>query len=74
MHLDWIDLIPNGQTINSKRYCEQLEDLKKVMLKKRPELKRNVVFHMNNARPHVTSAYRFFSINFVLLKGLLTNL
>jgi len=43
-------------TINSKRYCEQLEDLKKVVLKKRPELRRNVVFQMDNARPHVALA------------------
>jgi len=33
-----------------------LEDLKKAVLRKRPELRRNVVFHIDNARPHVALA------------------
>ena len=41
--------------VKFQRYCEQLEDLKKAVLKKRPELRhrRNVVFHMDNVRPQV---------------------
>jgi len=49
----YYDKLPSGQTINSKPYCEHLEDLKKAVLKIHPELRRNVFFYIDNARPHV---------------------
>lgn len=54
----YYDLLPSGQTINATRYCAQLEELKEAVLRKRPELRyrRNVVFHVDNARPHVALA------------------
>ena len=48
-------LLPNNQTINSERYCSQLDELKTAIEQKRPELvnRKNVVFHQSNARPYV---------------------
>ena len=43
------ELLPNGQTLNSDLYCQQLYRLKAAIDQKRPEL---VVFHQDNARPH----------------------
>ena len=58
--LTYYNLLPSGQTINSKRYCKQLEDWEKAVLRKRPELRRNVVFHMwffmDKSRPRVALA------------------
>ncbi|XP_020297242.1 histone-lysine N-methyltransferase SETMAR-like [Pseudomyrmex gracilis] len=42
-----------GQTIDSKKYCAQLDKLHKVVQEKRPELsnRKGVIFHHDNARP-----------------------
>ncbi|GFU59346.1 mariner Mos1 transposase [Trichonephila clavipes] len=49
-------LLPSGQTLNSDIYCQQLDRLKLVTDKKRPALanRRGVVFHPDNARPHMS--------------------
>ncbi|GFS48084.1 histone-lysine N-methyltransferase SETMAR [Trichonephila clavipes] len=49
----YYELLPDGQTLNSDIYCQQLYRLKLVTDKKRPELanRRGVVFHQDNARP-----------------------
>ncbi|XP_046823514.1 histone-lysine N-methyltransferase SETMAR-like [Vespa crabro] len=62
---DWKDvihykLLPQGETINFAKYCIQLDKLKVAIAKKRPELvnRRGVVFHHDNAKPHVALAVR----------------
>jgi len=52
----YYELLPQNQTINSKKYCSQLDRLKVAIDEKRPELtnRHDVVFHQDNARPHVS--------------------
>jgi histone-lysine N-methyltransferase SETMAR len=54
----YYDLLPRNQTINSNVYCSQLDRLKAAIDQKRPELvnRKGVVFHHDNARPHVSLA------------------
>ena len=54
------ELLPSGQTIDSNLYCQQLERLRQAIEKTRPELinRKGVVFHRDNARPHVSIATR----------------
>jgi histone-lysine N-methyltransferase SETMAR len=59
MWWDWrgvlyFELLPCGQTIDAKKYCAQLENLKRAVAEKRPELanRKGVVFHHDNAKPH----------------------
>jgi histone-lysine N-methyltransferase SETMAR len=56
----YYDLLPRNQTINSDVYCSQLDRLKAAIDQKRRELvnPKGVVFHHDNARPHVYSATR----------------
>ncbi|XP_025158757.1 histone-lysine N-methyltransferase SETMAR-like [Harpegnathos saltator] len=48
-------LLPNNE-INSEKYCSQLDELKTAIEQKRPEIanRKGVVFHQDNARPHVS--------------------
>jgi len=50
------ELLSSNPTINSELYCEQLQRLKQAIERKRPELinRRGVVFHHDNARPHIS--------------------
>ena len=50
------ELLESGHTINSTLYCQQLMRLKQAIKKKQPELinKKGVVFHHDNARPHIS--------------------
>jgi len=52
----YYELLPYNQTINSDKYCSQLDRLKAAIDEKCPELAnlKDVVFHQNNARPHVS--------------------
>lgn len=52
----YYELLEEGQTITSEKYCEQLDNLKEALMLKRPALvnRRNVIFHQDNARPHVS--------------------
>lgn len=52
----YYELLPQNQTINSDRYCSQLDQLDAAIKEKRPELanRKGVVFHQDNARPHVS--------------------
>ncbi|KAL6418228.1 hypothetical protein ACFW04_012254 [Cataglyphis niger] len=53
-------LLPQGETINADKYCNQLDQLKAAIAEKQPELanRRGVVFHHDNARPHVALVVR----------------
>ena len=45
-----------NQTINSNKYCSQLDQLKAALDKKCPELvnRKHIIFHQDNTRPHVS--------------------
>ena len=50
------ELLPENQTINSNKYCSQLDQLKAALDEKRPELvnRKRIIFYQDNARPHVS--------------------
>jgi hypothetical protein len=48
----FIDYLKKGQTINSKYYMALLERLNDEIKKKRPHLKKKVLFHQDNAPCH----------------------
>ena len=50
----YYELLLENQTINSSRYCSQLDQLKAALDKKCPELvnRRHIIFHQDDARPH----------------------
>ena len=52
----YYELLQPNQTINLDFYCKKLDEFKKYIEKKRPELvnRRGVVFHHDNARPHTS--------------------
>lgn len=52
----YYELLPRNETINSTKYCQQLDRLKAAIAEKRPELanRRGVVFQHDNARPHTS--------------------
>ena len=52
----YYEFLPENQTINSNKYCSQLNQLKAALHEKRPELvnRKRVIFHQDNARPHVS--------------------
>jgi len=54
----YFEILPRNQTINSDVHIEQLTKLNNAIQKKRPELinRKGVVFHHNNARPHISLA------------------
>ena len=52
----YYELLLENQTINVKKYCSQLDQLKAALKEKRPELvnRKRIIFHQDNARPHVS--------------------
>ena len=52
----YYELLPNNQTINSKKYCSQLDKLKTAVEQKCPEVanRKGVVFQHDNARRYVS--------------------
>ena len=48
-------LLANNETINSEKYCSQLDELKTAIEQKRLEIanRKGVVFHQDNARHHI---------------------
>ena len=54
----YFELLSSGDTINSDKYCTQLEKLREVLAEKRPGLvnRNNVIFHHDNARPYVAKS------------------
>ena len=53
-------LLPENQTINSNKYCSQLDQLKAALDEKHPELvnRKRIIFHQDNARLHVSLTTR----------------
>ena len=59
--VDWkgvlyYELFPENQTVNSNKYCSQLDQLKAALNKKRPVLvnRKHIIFHQDNSRLHVS--------------------
>ena len=52
----YYELLPENQTINSNKYCSQLDQMKVALDEKRPELvnRKRIIFHQGNTRPHVS--------------------
>ena len=52
----YYELIPENQTINSNKYCSQLDQLKAALDKKHPVLvnRKRIIFQQDNPRPHVS--------------------
>ena len=52
----YYELLLDNQTINSNKYCSQLDQLKAAFGEKRPELvnRKRIIFHQDNARVHVS--------------------
>ncbi|GFV49897.1 histone-lysine N-methyltransferase SETMAR [Trichonephila clavipes] len=55
-----LDLLPDNTTINSEVYCHQLDKLNDALQQKKSELinRKGVVFHQDNARPHISLVTR----------------
>lgn len=62
------ELLPQGEMINADKYCYQFDQSKAAMAEKRPELAnwREVVFHHDNARPHIELVVKQKLLQFVL--------
>ena len=56
----YYELLPQGEIINFEVYCRQLDNLKTAIEEKRSGLaiRNNIVFHQDNARPHVSMSTR----------------
>lgn len=56
----FFELLPSNQTINTKVYCRQLDELDAAIKQKRWELtnRKGIVFHHDNARPHTSFVIR----------------
>ena len=52
----YYELLLENQTINSNKYCSQLDQLKVALDEKCPELvnRKCIIFHQDNARSHVS--------------------
>ena len=52
----YYELLPENQTINSNKYCPQLDQLKAALNEKCPELvnRKRIIFHQDNTRLHVS--------------------
>ena len=52
----YYELFPENQTINHKKYCSQLDQLKAALDEKHLELvnRKHIIFHQDNAKPHVS--------------------
>lgn len=50
------EFLPPNKTVDSDKYCEQLLEVRKALIKKRPAIinRSKVVFQHDNARPHVS--------------------
>ena len=51
----YYELRPENQTINSNKYCSQLDQLNAALDEKHPELvnRKHIIFHQGNTRPRV---------------------
>ena len=54
------ELLPQGEIINSAKYCNQLDKLKAAIREKQPKLvyRRSVIFHLDNVKPYITLTIR----------------
>ena len=50
------ELLQENQTINSNKYCSQLDQLKPALDEKHPEWvnRKCIIFHQDNVRPHIS--------------------
>ncbi|GFV56501.1 mariner transposase [Trichonephila clavipes] len=55
--ITYYELLPNGQTLNSNPYCQQLSRLKPAINQKYPELanRRSFVFHQNSTMAYTST-------------------
>ena len=58
--VEFFELLPSNQTINSNVYCRQLNKLDAAVKEKRPELvnRKGVIFHHDKATPHTSLVTR----------------
>ena len=51
----YYELLQQRETVNSERYCQQLQNLNNAIKEKRPALfnRTRILFHQDNARPHI---------------------
>ena len=51
----YYELLLENQTINSNKYCSELDQMKAALDEKHPEFvnRKRIIFHQDNARPHV---------------------
>jgi len=56
----YYELLSNNETINSEKYCSQLNELKTAIEQKRPKIanRKNSEMFQDNARPHVSLIIR----------------
>ena len=52
----YCELLLENKTINSNKYCSQLDQLKAALDEKRPEVvnRKRITLHQDNTRPHVS--------------------
>ena len=64
----YYELLPQNESINSAKYCNQLNELKAAIAEKRPELAnwRGVVFHHENIKSHIALAVRKNLLKFMI--------
>ena len=54
------ELLKPNEKLNSEKYCQQLDNLKTAVEKKRPAMlnRKDMILHHDNARPHAASGTR----------------
>ena len=48
------EFLSNNETINSEKYCSQLDKLKTAIEQKHSEIAKGIMFHQHNAQSHVS--------------------
>ena len=60
----YYELLPENPTINSNKYCSQLNQMKVALDEKCPELvnRKRIIFHQDNARPRFYQAKNCYGL------------